>query len=169
MWQMPPSKTDKVIREGFNATFRAALEKQLTAERVPPEDSVSGSGGDGSLSVFEFGFFLVNQQTLEYYLPPEATRVSCARCRDTKKMTLCCGRSTRRDSERRLRAARGKKKCSSDAQPQVVYPANQNWALEAEIDMDTRAVCEDIYCLGIWGLLLRCTHVSGHLRCLIEA
>eukprot|EP00966_Prymnesium_polylepis_P335790 7391126-Prymnesium_polylepis.4 len=70
---MPPSKTDKVTREGFNTTFRAALEKLLTAERVPPKDSVSGSGGDGSLSVFEFGFFLVNQQTLtEYYLPPAA-------------------------------------------------------------------------------------------------
>jgi len=73
LMDMPPSKTDKVTREGFNTTFRAALEKLLTAERVPPKDSVSGSGGDGSLSVFEFGFFLVNQQTLtEYYLPPAA-------------------------------------------------------------------------------------------------
>ena len=41
----------------------------------------------------------------------------------------------------RAKTARGKKKSSSDAEPQqVVYPANQKWALEAEIDMDTRAV-----------------------------
>ena len=43
----------------------------------------------------------------------------------------------------RAKTVRSKKKSSLDAQPQVVYPANQKWALKSEIDMDTRAVCEE--------------------------